>query len=126
MSLMPAIVFAATSWLPVLDVPSGQPVEFYEVLTDTVGDEKWARFRFLAPEIGRDAGTVDFAQAEQDLEHLCTEVALPYLVEYELEVDVVAVTLLDRPVAFGETDPDATQFIDVFRVNAGMCVWEGL
>lgn len=107
-------------------VPSGQPVEVYEVLTDTVGAESWVRFRFLAPEISRSGGSISFAEAEQDLEHLCVEVALPYLAEYDLTADVVAVTLLDRPLAFGVSDPEATQFIDIFRVSSGTCVWEGL
>lgn len=107
-------------------VPSGQPVRLYEVLIDDVGSESWLRFRFLAPEIARATGHVTFADAEADLEHLCTEIALPYLAEHALSPNVVAVTLLDRPVAFGATDPEATQFIDIFRVTSGTCIWEGL
>lgn len=30
-------------------LPSGQAVELREVLIDTVGTERWLRFRFLAP-----------------------------------------------------------------------------
>ncbi|MCV3272958.1 DUF6497 family protein [Roseobacter sinensis] len=126
MSVRPVVIVADTHPQLVLDVPSGQPVEFYEVLTDTVGDELWVRFRFLAPQIARSTGSIGFEQAEPDLEHLCTEVALPYLAEYALEADIVAVTLLDRPVPFGVSDAEATQFIDVFRVSSGQCVWEGL
>lgn len=125
MSLMTVIAFTAATALPVLDVPSGQPVELYEVLVDKVGAETWLRFRFLTPEIARDGGTITFAEAEADLEHLCAEVALPYLAEYDLAPEIVAVTLLDRPVTFGLTDPEATQFIDVFRVTSGACIWEG-
>ncbi len=125
MSLMTAIAFATATALPVLDVPSGQPVELYEVLVDKVGAETWLRFRFLTPEIARDGGSITFAEAEADLEHLCAEVALPYLSEYDLAPEIVAVTLLDRPVEFGLADPDATQFIDVFRVSSGSCIWEG-
>ncbi|WP_299406404.1 DUF6497 family protein [uncultured Roseobacter sp.] len=126
MSLLATLAFATHMVaLPVLEVPSGQPIELYEVLIDEVGAETWLRFRFLAPEIARDTGTVDFAQAEPDLEHLCVQVALPYLAEFNLSPEIVAVTLLDRPVEFGVTNPDATQFIDLFRVTSGACVWEG-
>ncbi|MEM9639279.1 MAG: DUF6497 family protein, partial [Pseudomonadota bacterium] len=82
MSLLTTIAFSITTALPALEVPSGQPVELYEVLIDEVGADTWLRFRFLAPEIARNGGSVDFAQAEPDLEHLCQAVALPYLAEF--------------------------------------------
>lgn len=109
-----------------LDVPSGQPVTLHEVLIDEVGSESWLRFRFLTPEISREGGSLSFADVEPDFEHLCTEVALPYLSEYDLAPTIVAIALLDRPVPFGQSDPEATQFIDVFRVISGTCIWEGL
>lgn len=106
-------------------VPSGQTVRLLEVLVDEVAAENWLRFRFLAPEIDRTGGGLSFEAIEPDFEHLCREVALPYLAEYDLSPDLVAITLLDREVPFGATDPDATQFIEVFRVAGGTCVWEG-
>ena len=96
MSMMPAISFAETARELVLDVPSGQPVDMHEVLTDRVGDEVWVRFRFLAPWIARSGGSIGFAEAEPDLEHLCKAVALPYLAEHALAADIVSITLLDR------------------------------
>ncbi|MBW4707557.1 hypothetical protein KX928_07140 [Roseobacter sp. YSTF-M11] len=127
MSFVAAFAFTASFAVhPVIEVPSGQPLELYEVLVDEVGAEAWVRFRFLAPDISRLGGTVSFADAEGDLAYLCAQVALPYLSEFALSADVVAVTLLDRPVEFGQSDPDATQFIDVFRVTSGSCIWEGL
>ncbi len=123
---MTATAFAETVRQLVLDVPSGQPVDMHEVLTDRVGTEFWVRFRFLAPRIARDGGSIGFAEAEPDLEHLCKAVALPYLAEHALQADIVTITLLDRPVPFGVADAEATQFIDVFRVSSGACVWEGL
>lgn len=106
-------------------VPSGQTVRLLEVLVDEVAAENWLRFRFLAPEIDRTGGGLSFEAIEPDFEYLCREVALPYLAEYDLSPDLVAITLLDREVPFGSTDPDATQFIEVFRVAGGTCVWEG-
>ncbi|MFK7879777.1 DUF6497 family protein [Roseobacter sp.] len=127
MSLTAKTAFAIDPFaVRALDVPSGQPIQLHDVLIDEVGSESWLRFRFLAPEIARDRGTISFAQAEPDLEHLCTQVALPYMAEFDIEAEIVSVVLLDKPVEFGVSDPEATQFNDVFRVNSGACVWEGI
>ncbi|MEM6886835.1 MAG: DUF6497 family protein [Pseudomonadota bacterium] len=115
----------AVSPAGVFDVPSEEKVELYEVLVDQVGSETWLRFRFLVPSIARIGGTATFEEIEQDFEYLCREVALPYMAAYALEADVVVVSLLDRPVAFGSADAQATQFIDTFRVTTGACEWEG-
>ncbi|WP_187429282.1 DUF6497 family protein [Roseobacter fucihabitans] len=121
-----ASVFALGLAVPVLDVPSGQPVELFDVLIDEVNAETWLRFRFLAPEIARDTGSISFVQAEPDLEYLCAKVALPYMMEFDLAPEIVAVMILDQPMGFGVSDPDVTQFVDLFRVSSGACVWEGL
>jgi hypothetical protein len=107
-------------------LPSGQTVELFEVLVDQVGLESWLRFRFLAPEIGKTETDLTFAQTQSDFEVLCAEVALPYMAEFDLTADVVVVALLDRPVEFGVADPEATQFIETFRVDGGQCEAEGL
>jgi hypothetical protein len=109
-----------------IDVPSGQPLELLEVLIDEVDTATWVRFRFLAPQIARETGTVSFDAAQADFEALCEHIALPYLQDYALAPDLVSVTLLDRVVAFGTTDQNATQFVEVFRIQDGACVWEGL
>ncbi|WP_299962717.1 DUF6497 family protein [uncultured Roseobacter sp.] len=109
-----------------LDVPSGQPIHLHEVIADTVGTEIWLRFRFIAPEIARDGGSVDFAMAEPDFEHLCHTVSLPYIAASDVSPDMAVITLLDRAIPFGTTDPETTQFVEVFRVSAGACVWEGV
>ena len=106
------------------DVPSGQPLELSEVLIDTVGAETWVRFRFIAPDIARDTGAVSYADAEGDFQALCDGFALDYLVEFDLDPDVIVVSLMDRPVPFGTADPDATQFIEAFRPGPNSCVWE--
>ncbi|MEM9577702.1 MAG: DUF6497 family protein [Pseudomonadota bacterium] len=107
-------------------VPSGQSVELFEVLVDEVGAEDWVRFRFLAPRIGKQTGDLTFEQALDDFELLCEQVALPYLQDYELAADVIVIALLDRPVDFGAADPDATQYIEVFRVEDHRCTAEVL
>lgn len=106
------------------DVPSGQAVTLNEVLVDRVDQEAWVRFRFLTPEIARGAGAITYEQAQDDLAALCEAVARPYLVEYALGADVVVISLMDRAVPFGVSDPEATQFFETFRIQDDACVWQ--
>lgn len=107
------------------NVPSGQHVELFEVLVDQVGAEAWLRFRFLAPSIGKSQGDLSFEQTFNDFGYLCDEVALPYIAEYALVADVIVISLLDRPVEFGASDPEATQYIEAFRSAGSECEMEG-
>lgn len=106
------------------DVPSGQSLTLNEVLIDSVGGEDWLRFRFLAPQIARGAGDVTYVDAEGDFVHLCEHVARPYLADQGLSADVIVISLMDRPVEFGTTDPDATQFFEAFRIEDNRCVMD--
>lgn len=128
MSLMnpfPLVPFGSGVELAREPVPSGQQVDLFEVLIDEIAGEAWLRFRFLAPGIGKADGGVSYAQVEADFAHLCDTVALPYLTQFALEADVLVISLLDRPVDFGQSDPQATQYIEAFRVETGSCEWEG-
>jgi hypothetical protein len=105
-------------------LPSGRDATLFEVLTDTVGAEAWLRFRFLAPDISTGSGTVDPDQIATDMDALCADVALAYVSEHELTADKVAISLSDREVPFGSSDPDATQFFEVYALRDGRCIWE--
>lgn len=125
MKLAAALILAATPTLAV-DVPSGQPVDLHEVLVEDMGGETWLRFRFVAPAIAGDAGQIGFADAEPDMRHLCTTLAIPYADAYGLAGDVIVVSFADRPTEFGAPDPDATQFFEAYRPRDGVCIWEDL
>jgi hypothetical protein len=114
----------ALSQLVLQAVPSGQAIDLLEVLIDEVDAEVWIRFRFLAPQIGKGRDGLDFAAVESDFPHLCAQVVLPYLQEFDLQPDVVVISMFDRPVEFGASDAEATQFIEAFRVSEGFCAWE--
>lgn len=107
-----------------IDVPSGQDVSLHEVLLDTVEQEQWLRFRFIAPGIGDGTGGVGFEQAGPDMDYLCATLALDYMREEGLNADIVVISLADRAVEFGANDPDATQFFEAYRVRDGACIWE--
>lgn len=108
-----------------LPVPSGQDVFLNEVLIDDTPGEIWVRFRFLAPRIGSDAGTIGYDVSAIDMDHLCETLALPYLDQHGLEVSRVVISLSDRIVTFGSSDPDATQFFEAYRRESARCIWEG-
>jgi len=105
-------------------VPSGQVVTLREILIDEATGATWLRFRFLAPAIARVGGAVTPVAAAQDMDHLCREIAAPYAEAQGLTPERVVISLSDRDLAFGETNPDATQFFDVFRLEDGLCIWE--
>jgi hypothetical protein len=106
-------------------VPSGQPLALWEVLWERVeGGGAQAVLRFLAPEVARDGGSVDAAAAYADLLALCESHGLPIAALPYGRAETLVVTLMDRPVARGVTDPDATQYFEVFAVTGGRCEGE--
>ena len=107
-------------------LPSGLEIELHEVLLDEVGGAPWVRFRFVAPELAARAKEISFEAMQADFEHLCAAFALDYLRAFDLTAEVVAISLADRAVPFGAADPDATQMIEVFRVDESACAWGGL
>jgi hypothetical protein len=102
--------------------PSGQTVTLFDVVLEP--DTGIARFRFLAPEIGPDAGARSFDQIQADMPWLCTNVAVPALAANDWTVTQVIVSLSDREIPLGATDPDAVQFFEGFRIDAATCIWE--
>ena len=105
-------------------VPSGQPVTLSEVLIDDAPGEVWARFRFVAPEISRDKALVDYDTAAGDIAYLCQNLAIPYLELHGLNAARIVISLSDRALEFGASDPDATQFFEAFRQENDLCIWE--
>ncbi|MHC0053866.1 DUF6497 family protein [Actibacterium sp. D379-3] len=107
-------------------VPSGQPVTFLDMIWGEPGPAGLtARFRFVAPRIGHGDSQVSFAEAEPDMLFLCTHYALPRLSNLGPEVSQVIITLADRPVDFGQSAPEATQYFEAYRPENNACIWEG-
>ncbi len=108
-----------------ISVPSGQLVEFHEVIWEAEGAENIYRFRYVAPEISREAGRINFEQAEVDIKHLCESSALPVLIAQKRSVDKIIISISDRKVTFGKPAPEATQFFEVYSPDGTTCKWEG-
>ncbi|MFW8593507.1 DUF6497 family protein [Cribrihabitans neustonicus] len=111
---------------PLSAVPSGQVVTLSEVLLDDAPGEVWARFRFIAPAIAREGGSLGHEEAAPDMDHLCRALALPYLRANGLTAARVVISLADRALPFGSRDSAATQFFETYRPDGAECVWEGL
>jgi hypothetical protein len=107
-------------------VPSGQHVTLAEVIWGAPGPEGLtARFRFLAPQVGAAEGGVDFETALGDMDYLCTAYALPRVVTGTGPVPAqIVISLMDRPVPFGASMPEATQYFESYRIDDGICIWE--
>lgn len=107
-----------------VDVPSGIEVRLLEVLRDDSMGELWLRFRYVAPRIGLGAGHITFDVAAIDIDHLCDVQAVPYVAEHGLDPARIVVSMSDRELEFGASDPSATQFFGAYRLENGRCIWE--
>lgn len=103
-------------------IPSGQPIVLWEIVWERVeGSGTQAVMRFIAPQIARDGGTVDAAAAMSDMDWLCATHGLPAAALPAARSDSIVITLMDRPVARGAVDPDATQYFGIFAIVDGKC-----
>lgn len=114
-----------TGDMQALSVPSGQPVVLQDVIRSEDGPVGMAlRFRFVAPQIAREGGSVDFETASADMVDLCQSFALPKVTELGEAPRQIIISLAAAQVPFGEAAPEVTQFFESFRVENGTCIWE--
>lgn len=108
-----------------ITLPSGQSVTLIEVINTIAGtDGLAARFRFLAPAITRNGGTVDAETAGADMDWLCQSYALPRISNIGPRPLQIVISLSDMNVPFGETHAEATQFFNSYSIKDGVCSWE--
>ena len=108
-----------------LVVPSGQDVTLIDTVQTAPGPEGLTlRFRFLSPAVARSAGRISVEEAQVDMAHLCTHYALPRVTKSGPVVQQVIISMSDRVVPFGESDPEATQYFEAFSIADGTCIWE--
>ena len=107
-----------------LPLASGIDVAFLDqILEQQAGGETWLTLRYVAPRIGFDAGEKGYEEIAGDLDQLCNTQGLSAAADVG-GVDQVVITLMDRPVARGESDPDATMFMGAYVPTKGGCVWQ--
>ena len=105
-----------------LDVPSGQRVTFHEMLWDRPGGGLVYRFRFIAPEIGREGR--EYEDVEADMQHLCETFALDRIADTGPKPSQIVISFSQSETEFGIADPDVTQFFEAYRVEDGTCILE--
>ncbi len=124
-SVVQAPAGSASASSDVIAVPSGQPVMLHEVIWNVPGpDGLTLRFRFIAPQIAQDGGSIDYDLASADMQHLCESYVLPRIAEYGPEPQQIIISLADREVEFGDSAPDVTQFFDAYSYQDGICILE--
>ena len=125
-SLAAFLVLMCPAYAQDIVVPSGQPVQFVELIKDAEGPagETW-RFRFIAPDITRDGGGVPLDVTLDDMHAVCDAFVAPALEKRGLEPAQVIISFADKAVEFGTADPDATQFFEAFSLDGQTCIWEG-
>ncbi len=106
-------------------VPSGQVVTLLDVITDVSGPQGLTvRFRFLAPAIAREGGSIDAETAAVDMDHLCQNFALGRVASTGPQPAQIIISMSDTDLPFGETRPDATQLFNSYSITDGTCVWD--
>ncbi|OYU19337.1 MAG: acetolactate synthase [Rhodobacteraceae bacterium PARR1] len=107
-----------------VEVPSGQSITLQEVVWNAPGTDGVAtRFLFVAPAIAPGGG-IDFDTASTDMQHLCDAFALPRVMDNIPPPAQIVISLSDRPVPFGQSAPEATQFFESYSIENGACTWE--
>lgn len=116
-------LLATTPALAGITVPSGQPVELYAFEVVAQSDTQNLLFvGVLAPELAKGG----YEAAQQDLDTLCRDVALPEVVEQGrlgVSVQEVSIRMADKPLVYGQTSHDVTQFMGFYEVISGECQW---
>jgi hypothetical protein len=102
--------------------PSGQAMALWQMgwerLADT--DKVQLVIRALAPKLantGYDAGRLD-------MDWICATHGIAMVSLPNAAASQIVVNLADRPVPRGTTDPEATQYFGLYRVENSTCIWE--
>ncbi|WP_232831607.1 DUF6497 family protein [Pseudogemmobacter bohemicus] len=100
-------------------LPSGKSIEWLDVRTDTAGVEgATARFRFI------DKSLKPGEDRSEDMQTLCDTFALERVAGMVPAPRQIVIMLADRPVPFGEADPEAVQLFEAYRLENAACIWE--
>jgi hypothetical protein len=113
-----------------LVVPSGQLVLPFEILwedhlAEGAKGETWLILRFLTPDIAKAAKNLSFSEVAPDIDFLCDNVGLPLVEMTGGGVDQIIVSLMNQAIPRGKRDENVTQFMNAYRVDQGICEWEG-
>ena len=117
------VMLAAPALRAEVALPSGLEAALLEGFVEVQPDgARWARFRYVMPALGgADAG---FDAVQADFVTLCEVQARPMLKDAGEEVALVIVSLMDKPLEFGQSDPGTVQYFESFVIRDDRCIWE--
>ncbi len=110
----------------ILSVPSAQSLSKIEFLYEPHPEdgENWLVLRFLAPGISRETGTVSREESRPDMDYICANIGLKVATDMGGNIDLIMVSLVDKNIKRGESNPDVTQYFTLYRIADSKCVWE--
>lgn len=107
-------------------LPSGRSVVFSDSVWGQPGPAGLTvRFRFLEPDLAAVVAAAPYDELEADMAFLCEHYALDRISNLGPQPAMVMISISDRPVAFGDADPEVTQIFEAYRPEDGACIWEG-
>lgn len=115
---------AAQGQADLIAVPSGQPVTLFEEQV-IAPENKILYLGFVAPALAGEYG-VTFDRASVDMDTICTDLGIGLagkLIGDGLRIDEIVVRLMERPIAYGEVDETAAQFLNAYDISGGTCEW---
>lgn len=125
-SLATLVSAAAPAEAAEVSLPSGRAVVFHDVIWGEPGPAGLAvRFRFLDADLAQVLDAVPYEEIEADMAFLCETYALDRIANTGPQPHTVMISISDRPVDFGEPDPEATQIFEAYSPDNGRCYWEG-
>ncbi len=116
-----AILMALPCAADALLLPSGRQVYLQEIISETGGDTRVTRLRYIADSFAPDGLAPDVAL--KDLTFICQNKGLPILTA-PTGGQTVIVSLADRAAPFGVIDSSVAQIFEVFTVLDTSCIWE--
>nr|WP_325249257.1 DUF6497 family protein [Amylibacter sp.] len=105
-------------------VPSGQPLSLFEKQV-IAPENKILYLGFVAPALAGEYG-VTFDRASVDMDTICSELGIGLagkLIGEGMRIDEIVVRLMERPIAYGEVDETAAQFLNAYDISGGTCEW---
>lgn len=126
MSLACALVLGAPALAEGgIALPSGRSVMFHDVIWGAPGPEGLTvRFRFLEPDLAAVIAATPYDALEADMHALCETYAIGRIANTGPQPAQIVVSISDRPVIFGDADPEATQIFEAYRRDGSACIWE--
>lgn len=101
-------------------VPSDNQTYLHEAMVDAQTEPSSLRLRFVQPSLS--AG-FDYSDVSDDLFALCQAQFRGEVAQNVAEMGQVIVSIANKEVPFGETNPDVVQVFEVFHLGDAGCEW---